>query len=190
MIKNKYFTKGATIFVALVMGIVLFTGCGKKADEAKSEPETKIEKTETKAEMDEDVSEDDSEVMDDEDETEAEMDNNAENGEAFEDIRFVDAFYANDGNGTDFMIVFYESKDGDIAYVNDGVNEAFSDYTVENATTDDGTEYILVKVGEILLGYYEEGEDVFLITEDGSTYVAGHLTEEEAEELHGIITSE
>ena len=71
--------------------------------------------------------------------------------------------------------------------VNDGTNEAFAEYTVENAATDDGTEYLLVTVGGLQLGYYEDGEDIYLVTED-SVFAAARLTEEEAEELHSIVT--
>lgn len=174
MLKNRYFTKGVAICAALVMGMALLTGCGGEADDqaAKSKPETEANETETKA-----TTEDNAESQD-----------NSESGEAFEDISFVDAFYANDGNGTDFMIAFYESKDGDIAYIHDGEEEAFAPYTVENATAEDGTEYLLVQVGETALGYYEDGEDIFMIDDDGTVYAAARLTEEEAEELHSIVT--
>lgn len=106
--------------------------------------------------------------------------------EAASDVSYVDGFYANNGND-DFMIFFYESADGDVAYVNDGTNEAFAAYTVENAELDDGTPYLLVTVGNLQLGYYEDGDDVYLITDDGSVYAAGRLTEAEAEELHSIV---
>ena len=109
------------------------------------------------------------------------------NAEAGSDVSYVDGFYANNG-GDDFMIFFYESSDGDVAYVNDGTNEAFAAYTVENAELDDGTPYLYVTVGNLGIGYYEEGDDVYLITDDGSIYTAAHLTEAEAEELHSIVT--
>jgi len=106
--------------------------------------------------------------------------------EAASDVSYVDGFYANSGND-DFMIFFYESSDGDVAYVNDGTNEAFAEYTVENAKLDDGTPYLYVTVGNLSLGYYEDGDDVYLITDDGSVYTAARLTEAEAEKLHSIV---
>lgn len=110
----------------------------------------------------------------------------SESGDA-SDVSYIDGFYANNG-GEDFMIFFYESSDGDIAYINDGTNEAFAEYTVENAELDDGTPYLHVAVGNLSLGYYEEGDDIYLITEDGDVYAAERLTEEEAEALHSIVT--
>ena len=109
----------------------------------------------------------------------------ADSGKA-SDIKYVDGFYANSGND-DFMIFFYESSDGDMAYVNDGTNEAFAEYTVENAKTDDGTDFLLVTVGKLKLGYLEDGDDIYIVTDDGTTYAAGRLTEAEAEELHSIV---
>ncbi len=116
-------------------------------------------------------------------------DGSAEGGDSADasDVSYVDGFYANNG-GDDFMIFFYESSKGDVAYINDGTNEAFAEYTVENAELDDGTPYLYVTVGSLSLGYYEEGDDVYLITEDGSVYAAAHLTEAEAEELHSVVT--
>lgn len=106
------------------------------------------------------------------------------------DVKYVDGFYANNGSGDDFMIFFYESSDGDVAYVNDGTTEAFAEYTVEKAQLDDGTEYLLVTVGNVQLGYYEEGDDIYMISEDGDLYAAGRLSEEEAEALHSVVTEQ
>lgn len=180
MMKNKYFAKGITIFLALVMAVVLATGCGGKDKDKGSatKPETKTEKTEPKK----------TESKDTADNTTAnEPEDNGSGEGTFEDIRFVDAFYANNGQGQDFMIVFYESKDGDIAYVHDGKDEAFAPYKVEKATTENGTEYYMVNVGETSLGYYEEGDNIYLIDDEGTVYAAGRLTEEQAEELHKIV---
>ena len=52
----------------------------------------------------------------------------------------------------------------------------------------DGTPYLHVAVGNLSLGYYEEGDDIYLITEDGDVYAAERLIEEEAEALHSIVT--
>ncbi len=103
------------------------------------------------------------------------------------DVSYVDGFYANNGS-EDFMIFFYESADGDVAYINDGTQEAFAEYTVEQQTLDDGTEYLLVTVGATQLGYIENGSEIYLVGEDGSTYAAERLTEDEAEALHSIVT--
>ena len=116
-------------------------------------------------------------------------DSSAEGGDAetASDISYVDGYYANSGSD-DFMIFFYESSDGDVAYVNDGTNEAFAEYTVENAELDDGTPFLLVTVGNIQLGYISDGSDTYIVTEDGTAYAAESLTEAEAEELHSIVT--
>ncbi len=104
-------------------------------------------------------------------------------GESDDDVSFVDGFYATDENDNDFMIAFYEGSAGDIAYVNDGTDEVFAEYTVENAQLDDGTEYLLVTVGNTQLGYFEDGDDIYLVDADGTIYGAARLTESEAEAL-------
>ena len=104
-----------------------------------------------------------------------------------EGITFVDGFYANDGNGNDFMIAFYEGDAGDIAYLNDGTDEVFAEYTVEKASLDAGTEYLLVTVGNTQLGYVEDGEDLYLIDSEGTVYAAERLSEEEADEIYEAV---
>ena len=104
-----------------------------------------------------------------------------------DDITYVDGFYANDG-ASDFMIAFFEGSAGDVAYVNDGKNEAFAQYTVEEATTDEGDAYLLVTVGGTQLGYVEDGDDIYLIDDEGNAYTAARLTEAEAEELYNMVT--
>ena len=106
-----------------------------------------------------------------------------------EDIKYVDGFYAADGQGKDFMIAFYENAPGDLAYVNDGQNEVVAEYVVEKQNLNDGTEYLLVTVGNTKLGYYEEGSNVFLIDNDGHVYNAARLTEEQINKLHDIVTA-
>lgn len=114
----------------------------------------------------------------------------ADNDEAAgTEVTFVDGFYAADGNGSDFMIAFYEGAAGDIAYVNDGTGEVFAEYIVENAQLDDGTEYLLVTVGAMQMGYLENGEDIYLITDDGQMYAAARLTEEEADAIAAAVAS-
>ena len=39
-------------------------------------------------------------------------------------------------------------------------------------------------VGQTQLGYYEDGEDIYLVDVDGNVYAAGRLTEEEADTLY------
>lgn len=104
------------------------------------------------------------------------------------DIRFVDGFYANNGNGSDFMIAFYESDAGDVAYVNDGTNEVFAEYTVESAQLDDGTEYLLVTVGATQIGYIESESDIYLVDDEGNIYGAARLTEEEADAIAAAVS--
>lgn len=105
------------------------------------------------------------------------------------DIKYVDGFYAADGQGKDFYIAFYEGGAGDLAYVNDGKDEVVAAYTVEKQNLDDGTEYLLVNVGNTKLGYYEEGANIFLIDNDGHVYNAARLTEDQIEKLHSIVTA-
>lgn len=108
----------------------------------------------------------------------------ADNSEGVEteDVAYVDGFYATDGDA-EFALAFYESADGDVAYITDGESEAFAEYTVEAMETEDGDEYYLVTVGNLALGYIEDGDDIYLIDEDGNVYGAARLTEEQAAEL-------
>ncbi len=103
------------------------------------------------------------------------------------DITYVDGYYANDGNGNDFIIAFYETPNGDVAYVNDGTDEVLAEYTVEDATTADGVDYSLVTVGNLKMGYVADGEDVLIITEDDEVYAAAPLEESEAEALVAAV---
>ncbi|MBP5609407.1 MAG: hypothetical protein J6X66_14210 [Lachnospiraceae bacterium] len=95
------------------------------------------------------------------------------------DVSFVDGFYATDGDA-EYVLAFYESTDGDVAYITDGKDEAFAVYTVENAVTDEGNDYLLVTVGDLTLGYVEDGDDIYLVDDEGNIYGAARLTEEEA----------
>lgn len=98
------------------------------------------------------------------------------------DVSFVDGFYATDGDA-EYVLAFYESANGDVAYLTDGQSDVFAAYTVENATTDDGDEYLLVTVGNLSLGYIEDGEDIYLVDDEGNVYGAARLTEEQAAEF-------
>ena len=72
-------------------------------------------------------------------------------------------------------------------YVMTETNEAIAEYVVENATLDDGTEYLLVTVGQTQLGYYEDGDDIYLVDDEGTVYAAGRLTEAEADEIYNAL---
>ncbi len=98
------------------------------------------------------------------------------------DVSFVDGFYATDGDA-EFVLAFYESADGDVAYITDGNKEAFAAYTVENDVTDEGNDYLLVTVGDLTLGYVEDGDDIYLVDDEGNIYGAARLTEEQAAEF-------
>ncbi|MCR5685058.1 MAG: hypothetical protein K6G81_06490 [Lachnospiraceae bacterium] len=104
-------------------------------------------------------------------------------------VSFVDGFYANNGQGSDFMIAFYEGSAGDVAYVNDGTNEALAQYTVEKAQTPNGTDYLLVTVGNLQIGYVDNGgDDIYLVDmSSGDIYAAGRLTESQADEIYNAL---
>ena len=152
-----------TMMIVGVMGAAMLAGCGgsEEADVADASVQEEVQ----------------DEVQADNDEA------------AGTEVTFVDGFYAADGNGSDFMIAFYEGAAGDIAYVNDGPGEVFAEYRVENAQLDDGTEYLLVTVGAMQMGYLENGEDIYLITDDGEMYAAARLTEEEADAIAAAVAS-
>ncbi|ETP71937.1 hypothetical protein UYO_2077 [Lachnospiraceae bacterium JC7] len=109
--------------------------------------------------------------------------------DAAADVKYVDGFYANDGNSSDFMIAFYEGAAGDVAYVNDGTDEVVAEYSVEKAQLDDGTEYLLVTVGQTQIGYVENGDDIFIVDSDGNIYGAARLSEEEADALYQAVAT-
>lgn len=148
-----------TMMIVGVMGAAMLAGCGGSEEADVADASVQEE------------------VQDDNDEA------------AGTEVTFVDGFYAADGNGSDFMIAFYEGAAGDIAYVNDGTGEVFAEYIVENAQLDDGTEYLLVTVGAMQMGYLENGEDIYLITDDGEMYAAARLTEEEADAIAAAVAS-
>ncbi len=102
-------------------------------------------------------------------------------------ISYVDGYYANDGNGNDLIIAFFEGAAGDVAYVSDGTNEALAEYTVEEAQTDSGTDYYLITVGDTALGYYTEGSNYYLVDTSGNIYAAAALSEEEADALYSAL---
>ena len=107
------------------------------------------------------------------------------------ELAYVDGAYANDGNGRDFVILFYTSDDGEYAYVHDGTDEAIAQYTVEEAELDDGTEYEVVTVGGLSIGYIDDGDDVYIVDlDDGTIYAAAHLTEDEAEQFYSILNDD
>ena len=177
-------------FLALVlagaMSVAVLAGCSddgaaETADSVKAAADEVVEDAQEVAEdVAEDVSEDVEEVAED-------VEEDVEEAEEAADISFVDGFYANDGNGRDFMIAFYEGAAGDVAYVNDGTNEVLAEYVVEEAALDDGTEYLLVTVGQTQIGYIEDGEDLYLVDEDGNIYAAGRLTEDEADAIYNAL---
>lgn len=103
------------------------------------------------------------------------------------EVKYVDGFYANDGNSSDFIIAFYEGAAGDVAYVNDGTDEVVAEYSVEKAQLDDGTEYLLVTVGKTQIGYVENGDDLYIVDADGNIYGAARLTEEEADAIYEAV---
>ena len=121
---------------------------------------------------------------DDEEDDDDDEDDNPE-------LAYVDGVYANDGNGRDFIILFYTSDDGEYAYVHDGTEEAIAQYTVEDAELEDGTEYEVVTVGGLSIGYIDDGDDVYIVDmDDGTIYAASHLTEDEAEGFYSILNDD
>ena len=159
--------KVLAMMLATVMACGALAGCGGSAAAAPAAAET-------------------AEDAGDVEEADADVEEAADDAAA--DVTYVDGFYANDGEGNDFMIAFYEGAAGDVAYVNDGTNEALAEYVVEDATLDDGTAYLLVTVGNTVLGYIEDGDDIYIIDADGNLYAAGRLSEEEADAIYTAVT--
>ena len=99
------------------------------------------------------------------------------------DFTYDSGFYVNDGS-SDAIICFFEGADGSqVAYVNDGENEVFAEYDVAEAELEDGTPYMLVQVGDAVLGYLTDGDDWYIVDEDGNLAAAAELSEEEAEAI-------
>ena len=107
------------------------------------------------------------------------------------EMTYVDGLYANDGNGRDFIILFYTSDEGDYAYVHDGDEEAIEQYTVEDAQLDDGTEYEVITVGGLSIGYIDDGDETYIVDmDDGTIYAASHLTEDEADGFYSVLNDD
>ncbi len=161
------------VMVAGVLGAGMLAGCGNNA-QAQAQAQAEATAAAVDAAVDAVVEEAVTEAVDE------------AAAEAASEISFVDGFYANDGE-SDFIIAFYEDAPGDVCYVNDGETEVLAEYTVENATLDDGTAYILITVGNTQLGYVDDGTDCALIDTDGNVYAAAHLSEEEADAIYEAL---
>ncbi len=120
--------------------------------------------------------------------TEAAVSKDSAAADSTGDVSYVDGYYANDGNGNDFIIAFYEGAAGDVAYVNDGTNEALAEYTVENAETSEGEAYLLITVGNTTLGYIADGDSYYIVDDEGNVYGAAKLSEEEANTIYAALT--
>ena len=160
-----------TLAIAGVMSMAVLAGCGEEAPAETVVAEPTAEATEAEA-------------------TEAPEAPEATE-EVSEDVEavFVDGYYANDGE-TDMMLAFFEVGDADIAYVTDGENEFCSEYTVEEAETDDGDAYLLVSFTDVdaKLGYIDNGDgEYYLVDEEGNIYAAAQLTEDDVEALYAIV---
>lgn len=176
----------AAVLIGTMMAASMLTACGSKDSDSSAASTTAA--AEATSEAAEEVTTEAAEEEATEEETTeaAEEETAAADGS---DISFVDGYYATDANGNDFMIAFYENAPGDVAYVNDGTNEAFAEYTVENAQTDEGNDYLLITVGQTQLGYIADGTDggAYIIDADGNIYGAQALTEDEADVIYQAL---
>ena len=96
-------------------------------------------------------------------------------------------FYANDGKSDLFICFFYSSDGEQVAYLNNGTEEAIADYEVTEDELEDGTPLMLIRVGELVLGYMHDGTDWYIIDKDANVAVAAELTEEEAEFIFDAV---
>ena len=101
---------------------------------------------------------------------------------------YENGYYATDGNGTEFIILFYDVDGEDVAYLNDGTTDAYAKYASEIYEDEDGKEYVVVTIGEMGLTYFMEGEDLYIVDDDDNVYLAESLTEEEAEQIVSAVT--
>lgn len=180
IMKNKVLA----MIMAGALSAVVLAGCGEApAETEETVAEETVEEGAEEAPAEEEVVEEGAE------EAPAEEGAAEEGTEEAAEVAYVDGYYANDGNGSDFMIFFYDANGTDVAYVNDGTAEAFSEYTAETAQTEDGTEYVLVTVGGLQLGYLVADDgSVCIIDNSGNVYAASALTEEEANALYTVVT--
>ena len=171
--------KVLAMIMAGALSAVVLAGCGEApAETEETVAEETVEEGAEEAPAEEEVVEEGAE------EAPAE-----EGAEEAAEVTYIDGYYANDGNGSDFMIFFYDANGVDVAYVNDGTAEAYSEYTAEAAQTEDGTEYVLVTVGGLQLGYLVADDgSVYIIDNSGNVYAASALTEEEANALYTVVT--
>ena len=96
-------------------------------------------------------------------------------------------FYANDGKSDLFICFFYSSDGEQVAYLNNGHEDAIADYEVTEDELEDGTPLMLIRVGELVLGYMHDGTDWYIIDKDANVAVAAELTEEEAEFIFDAV---
>ena len=100
---------------------------------------------------------------------------------------YENGYYAIDGNGTEFIILFYDVDGEDVAYLNDGTTDAYAKYASEIYEDEDGKEYVVVTIGEMGLTYFMEGEDLYIVDDDDNVYLTESLTEEQANEIYTAV---
>ena len=174
-----------TVIMAAALSVSMICACGE--NKSASEPAPAEETTKEDSAAEEAPAEEEAEEEVEEEAAEEEVAEEEETADAT-DVSYYDGYYATNGNGSDFMLFFYETSAGDLAYINDGTNEAVAEYTVTEESLDDGTPYYLVKVGNLSLGYLIDGEDVYIVDDEGELYAGAQLSEEEAEALHSMVT--
>ena len=172
-----------TVILAAALSVSMICACGGKKS---SEPAPAAETTKEDSAAEKAPAEEEAEEVEEE-EVEEDVADGEDAADATE-VSYYDGYYATNGEGSDFMLFFYETSAGDLAYINDGTNEAVAEYTVTEESLDDGTPYYLVKVGNLSLGYLFEGDDVYIVDDEGELYAGAQLSEEEAEALHSMVT--
>ena len=92
--------------------------------------------------------------------------------------------------GGDPVLLLYEVNGKEMAFLKSGSREVFEECVVENASLEDGTEYVLVSAGDLSLGYYEEEGEIYLLDDTGKATKAEEVAGEDTAELTGELGPE
>ena len=89
---------------------------------------------------------------------------------------FISAVHGQTEDGTEIVLALYEKNNQDIAYLNDGIEHVFTDFTIQYGAIQGIGQVQFITVGNsIELTYFESNGIPGLIAEDGTIYACEYL---------------
>ena len=97
---------------------------------------------------------------------------------------FISAVHGQTDNEAEIVLALYEKDGKDIAYLNDGMEHVFTDFTIKYATVKGIGQVQNITVGKsVVLTYFESNGIPGLIAEDGTVYACEYLDENTISQL-------